>query len=169
MPGHFVRFLRHWPTYCYSQSGLGVTVWRPGHLSFCADPGVLHQHAWNWFFSTSLSYSRSRYVHYCHTIACCGCALCSEGRASWLPRCERLRTASKDEMIFAFCEHPHPLPPLLWVMCHSEKSWCSCSTWMLALIHSLHSCIRWTFVSVVLDGGRQSWVALLLRLLLHLL
>ena len=40
---------------------------------------------------------------------------------------------------------------------------------MLTLIHSLQSCIRWTFMSAVLLGGRRSWVASLLRLLLHFL
>ena len=84
-PSHFVGFLQHWPTHYHSQLGLGVTVWHPGHLSFRVDPGILLQHAWNWFFSTSLSYSRSRYTHCCHTAACCGCASCSTGRASWLP------------------------------------------------------------------------------------
>ena len=38
--------------------------------------------------------------------------------------------------------HPHLLPPLLQAMCHSGTSWRSYSAWMLALIHSLHSCIR---------------------------
>ena len=27
-------------------------------------------------------------------------------------------------------------------VCHSKTSWCSCSAWMLALIHSLQSCIK---------------------------
>ena len=67
---------RHWPTRCHSQSWLGVTVWRPGHISISADPGVLLQHAWIWFFNTSLSYSHSRYTHCYHTATCCGCASC---------------------------------------------------------------------------------------------
>ena len=29
MPNHFGGLRRHWPTRCHSQSGLGVTVWRP--------------------------------------------------------------------------------------------------------------------------------------------
>ena len=53
-----------------------VTSW-----SIRADPRVLLQHAWT-LFSTSLLYSRSRYAHCCHTATCCGCAPCSEGRAS---------------------------------------------------------------------------------------
>ena len=52
--------------------------------------------------------------------------------------------------------HPHLLLPLLRMMCPLETSWCNFSVWMLALIHSLHNCIRWTFVSVVLHGGRRS-------------
>ena len=70
-PSHLSELRWHWPIRCHSQSELGVTVWRPGHMSFCVDPEVLLQHAWNWFFSTSLSYSRSRYTHCCHTVACC--------------------------------------------------------------------------------------------------
>ena len=38
--------------------------------------------------------------------------------------------------------HPHLLPLLLRVMCHSGTSWHSYNAWMLALIHSLQSCIR---------------------------
>ena len=38
--------------------------------------------------------------------------------------------------------HPHPLPLLLRVMCHSETSWRSCSAWMLTLIHSPLSYIK---------------------------
>ena len=82
---HFGGLCRHWPTRCHSQSGLGVIVWRLGHMSFCVDPGVLLQHAWTWFFNTSLSYSCLRYVHYCHTGVGIWCAPCPEGRASWLP------------------------------------------------------------------------------------
>ena len=43
------------------------------------------QHACIWFFNTSFHHSRSRYVHCCHTINCCECALCPQGRVSWLP------------------------------------------------------------------------------------
>ena len=68
----------------HSQSEMEVTVWRLGHLSDHADPGVLLQHAWFWFFNTFLFYSCSRYVHCSHTTTCCRCASCSKGRASWL-------------------------------------------------------------------------------------
>ena len=61
-------------------------MWHPGHLSIRADPGILLQHAWTRFFSTSLSYSHSRYAHSCHTRIGIRCALCSKGRASWLPQ-----------------------------------------------------------------------------------
>ena len=83
---HFVRLLWHWPTHYHSQSRLGVIVWHPGHLSIHADLGVLLQHAWTWLFSTSFSYSRSRYTHSCHTGVGIWCALCPEGKASWPPR-----------------------------------------------------------------------------------
>ena len=56
-------------------------MWRPGHMSFRADSGVLLQHAWNWFFNTSLSYSCSRYAHCCHTGVGIRCASCPKGRA----------------------------------------------------------------------------------------
>ena len=62
------------------------TLWRPSHLSIFADPGVLLQHAWIQFSSTSLFYLRLRYTHCSHTTACCRCASCFEGKASWLPR-----------------------------------------------------------------------------------
>ena len=65
--------------------------------------------------------------------------------------------------------HPHLLFPLLRAMCHSGTSWRSFSARMLALIHFLWSHIRWMFVLAVLHSGRRSWVASLLRLLLHLL
>ena len=61
-------------------------LWRPSHSSIFADPRVLLQHAWIQFSSTSLFYLRSRYMHCSHTTACCGCASCSEGKASRLPR-----------------------------------------------------------------------------------
>ena len=64
-------------THCHSQSGLGVTVWCPDHMSIHADPGVLLQHAWIWFFSTSFYHSCLRYTHCCHTGDCLQCAPCS--------------------------------------------------------------------------------------------
>ena len=57
-------------------------MWRPGHLLDHANPGVLLQHAWFQFFNTSIFYSHLRYAHCSHTVACCECASCSEGRAS---------------------------------------------------------------------------------------
>ena len=61
---------------------LSFTVRDGSHLSICADLGVLLQHAWIRFFSTSLFYSFFRYTHCSHTAACCRCASCFEGRAS---------------------------------------------------------------------------------------
>ena len=64
------------PTFwCHSQSGMGVTVWCPGHLSSRAYLRFLLQHAWDWSFSTSFLHLRSRYAHSCHTAAYYGCAL----------------------------------------------------------------------------------------------
>ena len=68
------RLRRHRPSRCHLQSRMGVTVWRPGHLSSRAYPGVLLQHAQDWSFSTSFLHSRSRYAHSCHTVACYRCA-----------------------------------------------------------------------------------------------
>ena len=73
-PSHFVGLCQHRPSLCHSQSGMGVTVWRPSHLSSRVYPGVLLQHAWDWLFSTSFLHSRSRYAHSYHTATCCGCA-----------------------------------------------------------------------------------------------
>ena len=73
-PSHFSGLHRHWPSHCHSQSGMGVTVWCLGHLSFHAYPRVLLQHARDWSFSASFLHSRSRYAHSCHTVTCCGCA-----------------------------------------------------------------------------------------------
>ena len=57
--------------------------------------------------------------------------------------------------------HPPPLLLLLLlVLWLSRQSWCSFSAWMLTLIHSLLSCIRWTPVSVVLLDGKLALVAL---------
>ena len=67
---HFRELCRHWPSHCHSQSGIGVTMWRLGHLSIPADSGVLLQHAWTWLFNTSFYYSRSRYMHCGHTGSC---------------------------------------------------------------------------------------------------
>ena len=56
--------------------------------------------------------------------------------------------------------HPPPLPFFLrdvWLM---MRSWRSFSVWMLALIHSLLSCIRWTPMLVVLPDGMLALVAL---------
>ena len=55
-------------------SEMGVTVWRPGHLSSRADSGVLLQHVRDWSISTSFLHSRSRYAHSYHTKVGCGCA-----------------------------------------------------------------------------------------------
>ena len=73
-PSHFSGLHRHWPSHCHSQSGMGVTVWCLGHLSFHTYPRVLLQHARDWSFSASFLHSRSRYAHSCHTATCCGCA-----------------------------------------------------------------------------------------------
>ena len=106
MPSHFGKLCRHWPTRCHSQSRLGVTMWCPGHMSFHADPRVLLKHAWNWFFSTSLSYSRLRYTHCCHTGVVSDVLHVPRVEFPDYLGCERLRTVSKNEMISAFCERP---------------------------------------------------------------
>ena len=70
----FGELRQHWPSHCHSQSGMGVTMWRPDHLSSCAYPGVLLEHTQDWSFSNFLLYLRSRYAHSYHTAACYGCA-----------------------------------------------------------------------------------------------
>ena len=74
----------------FADTDLPTVIHSRGWVSLCdvpvtclrTNPGVLLQHSWIPFFSTSLFYSRSRYTHCSHTAACCGCASCSEGRAS---------------------------------------------------------------------------------------
>ena len=56
--------------------------------------------------------------------------------------------------------HPPPLPLLQQEVWLWMRSWRSFSAWMLALIHSLLSCIRWTPVSAVLLDSRLALVAL---------
>ena len=115
-PSHFVRFLRHWPTHCHAQSGLGVIVWRPGHLSFHVDLGVLLQHAWNWFFSTSLSYSRSRCIIVTPQLVADVLHVPRVEHPDY-PRCEHLRTVSKDKMICAFWELPSDWGDCQFTLC----------------------------------------------------
>ena len=56
--------------------------------------------------------------------------------------------------------HPPSLPLLQREVWLWTRSWCNFSTWMLALIHSLLSCIRWTPMSAVLLNGRFTLVVL---------
>jgi len=73
-PSHSSGLRQHRPFHCHSQLGMGVTVWRPGHLFSRVYPGLLLQHARDWSFSTSFLHSCLRYAHSCHTAACYGCA-----------------------------------------------------------------------------------------------
>ena len=54
--------------------------------------------------------------------------------------------------------HPPLLPLLRVVVWHLRPSWHSLRTWMLALIHSLLSCIKWTPMLVVLHDDKLIWV-----------
>ena len=56
--------------------------------------------------------------------------------------------------------YPPPLPLVLREVWLWMWSWHSFSAWMLALIHSLLNCIRWTLVSAILLDGRLALVAL---------
>ena len=102
---HFGGLRRHWLTRCHSRSRLGVTVWHPDHMSFRADLGVLLQHSWNWFFSTSLSYSRSRCIIVTPQLVADVLHVPRVEHPDY-PKCEHLRAVSKDKMIFAFWELP---------------------------------------------------------------
>ena len=55
--------------------------------------------------------------------------------------------------------HPPLLPLLLREVWLWMRSWHSFSAWMLALIHSILRCIRWTLVSAVLLDGKFTLVA----------
>ena len=54
--------------------------------------------------------------------------------------------------------HPPLLLLLPWVVWLLMQSRCSFSTWMLALIHSVMSCVKGTLVLVVLPDGRLALV-----------
>ena len=106
MSSHFVGLLWHWPTYCHSQSGLGVTVWHPSHLSFHADSGVLLQHAWNWFFvPLFITHVQGTHIVVTSNIASEVLHVPREKHPDY-PSFERLRTVSKDKLISAFYERP---------------------------------------------------------------
>ena len=75
-------------------------------------------------------------VMYAIDVATVKCSRHSLGHGSWI---QQLLPPVQLHFILL---HPHLLPPLLRAMCHSGTSWHSCSAWMLALIHSLQSCIR---------------------------
>ena len=59
-----------------------------------------------------------------------------------------ITTVKRSEAQFRSRQSDSATPPshssssLLRGMCHSGTSWCSYSSWMLTLIHSLQSCIR---------------------------
>ena len=78
-PSHSGKLCQHQPFHCHSQSGMKVTVWRPGHLSSHAYPGVLLQHTRDWSFSTSFLYLRSRYAHSYHTASFINCSAFTKG------------------------------------------------------------------------------------------
>ena len=56
--------------------------------------------------------------------------------------------------------HPPPFPLLMWEVWLWMRSWRSFSVWMLALIHFLLSCIKWTPVLAILLDSRLTLVAL---------
>ena len=75
-------------------------------MSFRADLGVLLQHAWKWFFSTSLSYSRSRSRIVVTSELVSDVLHVPRVEHPDYPRCDRLRTVSKDEIMSTFHERP---------------------------------------------------------------
>ena len=104
MPSRSIRFFLYWHSHCHLQSGLGVIVWHPGHLSLHDYTGVLLQYARIRYFSTSFYYSCSRYAHrsYFGTVS----EVLHTPRVAHpdYPSCDRLRIVSKDELLSLFCE-----------------------------------------------------------------
>ena len=71
-----------------------------------------------------------------------------------------VRGSPGQQLLPLFQLYPPLLTLLLWEVWLLMQSWRSFRAWMLALIHSLLSCIRWTPVSAVLPDGRLALVAL---------
>ena len=61
-------------------------VWHPGHLSLCDHTGVLLQHKWIWYFSTSFCHSHLRYAHCSYSGSHIRGTTRTKGNASWLPQ-----------------------------------------------------------------------------------
>ena len=74
------------------------------------------------------------------------------------PRRSFIRDGLICQVLSLFQLHPPPLPLLLREVWLWMRSWHNFSTWILTLIHSLLSCIRWTPVSAVLLDARLRWV-----------
>ena len=96
---------------------MGVTVWRPGHMSSRAYPGVLLQYARDWSFSTSL-FTRVRGTCIPITLQLVADVL-QVPRIEFpdYPGYERLRTVSRDKLMSAFCESPSAWGERLFTPC----------------------------------------------------
>ena len=92
-------------------------MWRPGHLSSRAYPGVLLQYAWDWSFSTSF-FTRIRGIRIPITPQLVADVL-RVPRIEFLdyPSYKRLRTVSRDELISAFYECPSTWGERLFTPC----------------------------------------------------
>ena len=86
-------------------------------MSIRANPGVLLQHAWILFFSTSFFHSHSSYAHYCHTQIVADVLHVPRVEFLDYPSCERQGIMSKDELKYAICECPFDWGELQFTYC----------------------------------------------------
>ena len=82
-------FIRNAKSFCQTSLTLifplSSTVGNGGHCVTSRSPVHPCQHAWIWFFSTSLYYSHLRYANSGHSGYCIWCASRPQGSTSWLP------------------------------------------------------------------------------------
>ena len=106
-PSRSIGFFRYWPSHCHLQSGLGVIVWHPNHLSLCDHTKVLLQYAQIRYFSTSFCYLRLRYAHCSYFRSYIRGTTHTEGSASWLPWLWLSELCLKTNSHLYFMRHLH--------------------------------------------------------------
>ena len=75
-------------------------------------------------------------------------------------RCTFIRGSLVQQLLPLLQFHPSSLPLIQQEVWPLMQSWHNFNAWMLALIHSLLSCIRWTPMLAILLDGRFALMAL---------